>query len=338
MDCDLWVNVLFILFFSRNGVRQMDVQNYIIENSYFPLHKTHFKTQKLFKEFNRGIVSYEESGEVYVVAGDPVCSVKKNIPLVLDQFVRWAHSQGKYVCGYYFSEFVASQSKLLTSYQAGTTLENKLDEFSLSGKSSSEIRRALNYGERNNLLFKELSDKEYFEIFFELKYLESVWLRSRKSFKQIKFLLSSIKINSDQISDRNFVVFDDNYKAIAFVSLDSFLEADGRKSYYLDHMLIGKSGYSLSLDYLIAKVLLTLKGEGKNKLDLGFCPFRGVKPTGFIEGSLYFSRHLKYLYNSNGIYNYKKKFSNNEKQVFLMLDPGYPNWKQLFRLATVTFR
>ena len=83
--------------------------------------------------------------------------------------------------------------------------------------------------------------------------------------------------------------------------------------------------------------MLQLKQENHNKLDLGFCPFRGVKPSGLIQGGMFLSKYVKYIYNSNGVYNYKKKFSTQEKKVYLLLDPTLASWKQLISLAGVTF-
>lgn len=315
----------------------MDLKNFIDQNSFYPLHKTHVKTEKQFKVFSRGLVSYEETQNTFVVAGDPICKKKTDIPKVLDEFVGWAGLQNKMVCGYYFSKYVAEKNKSLQPYFAGVTLGSNLLEFKLSGSESRDIRRSLNYGKRKNLFFEELPRSKYFEQFFELKNLESSWFKNKSSFKKIKFLLSSIKLDDRKISDRHFIVKNERDKIIAYVSLDRFKEKNKKFSFYVDHMFQAPKIYKLALDNLLANIILLLKSEGHKYLDFGFCPFHDVKPTGFVESGLFISRHIKYLYNSKGLYKYKKKFSNFDKPCYLLLDPKNSKIKQVLALSKVTF-
>ncbi len=316
----------------------MDAQEFIEKHSFYPLHKTHLKTEKSFKFFEKGLVCYEETSRAFVVAGDPVCKNKTDIPKVLDQFVEWAKAQDKLVCGYYFSKYVADKSKSLVPYYAGVTLGSDLTKFKLAGGESKEIRRSLNYGQRRELNFVELSRSDYFELFFELKNLESKWFKNKSTFKKIKFLLSSIKLDNKKVSDRHFVVRDKKNRIIAYISLDKFKEPKKQFSFYVDHMFQDPKQYRLALDFLIAKIIVQLKQEGHKYLDLGFCPFHKVKPKSLIEGGLYLSSHINYLYNSKGVYKYKNKFSNYNKPGFLLIDPEYSKLKQCFALGQVTFQ
>lgn len=316
----------------------MDVQQFIEKNSFYPLHKTHLKTEKNFKFFDRGLVCFEETKAAFIVAGDPVCKNKTDIPKVLDEFVAWAKIQGKLVCGYYFSQYVADKSKSLIPYHAGVTVGNDLIKFKLAGSEAKEVRRALNYGERRKLNFVELTRSDYFELFFELKSLESKWFNNKSTYKKIKFLLSSIKLDNQKVSDRHFVVKDEKNKIIACVSLDRFKEPNKQLSFYVDHMFQNPKKYRLALDFLIAKIIVQLKKEGHKYLDLGFCPFQDVKPRSFIESGLFLSSHIKYLYNAKGVYKYKNKFSNYNKPGFLLIDPDYSKLKQCLALGQVTFQ
>ncbi len=315
----------------------MNASQFIEKHSFYPLHKTHIKTGKQFKFLDKGLVSYEETKSCFVVAGDPVCKFKKDIPFVLDQFVQWAHEQGKTVCGYYFSQFAAEGVTRLKSYPAGITLGTNLSDFELAGKKSKEIRRALNFGKKNNLVFQELYNDDYFELFFELKNLESKWFANKSTFKKIKFLLSPLRADQNKISDRSFVVKSKKNKIIAFVSLDEFKEPGQQSSFYVDHMFQSPSSYRLALDYLISEIILTLKAEKRVYLDLGFCPFQGVRPLNFIQSGLFLTKYMSYIYNSKGVYSYKKKFSNYTKSSYMLMDPKASKAKQILSLSQVTF-
>ena len=224
----------------------MDAQEFIEKNSFYPLHKTHLKTEKSFKFFEKGLVCYEETSKAFVVAGDPVCKNKTDIPKVLDQFVEWAKTQNKLVCGYYFSQYVADKSKSLVPYYAGVTLGSDLTKFKLAGGDSKEIRRSLNYGERRELSFVELNRSDYFELFFELKNLESKWFKNKSTFKKIKFLLSSIKLENKKVSDRHFVVKDKKNKIIAYISLDKFKEPKKQYSFYVYALIVVQLSYQVT--------------------------------------------------------------------------------------------
>ena len=315
----------------------IDARNFIDKYSFFPLHKTHLKTDKQFKTFDNGIVSYQESGDTLVIAGDPICPKKTDIPKVLDEFCDWAKTQGQIVCGYYFSGYVAEKSNSLKSYMAGVSLGCKLSDLSTQGKGAKEYRRALNYGEKRELQFKELSRAEYFENFFAIKNLENKWFKKKSKFKRIKFLLSPVKIEESKVSDRHFVILNKKNKIIAYVSLDQFKEPGKKLSFYVDHMFSSPAQYKQALDYLLVKILFTLQGEGHKYLDFGFCPFKNVEPKNFVEASLYLTKYIKYIYNSKGVYNFKKKFCNHQKPVYLLMTPDKSKLIQMYSLFKVTF-
>ncbi len=315
----------------------MDAKQYIEKHSFFPLHKTHLKTEKNIATFNEGKVAYQVHDDTFVIAGDPICARKTDIPKLLDSFHDWAAMQGKASCGYYFSEYVSERVDKYSVYQAGITIGNHLAEFSIDGKDGKEFRRALNYGEKKRLTFKELDRKDYFENFYAIKNLESKWFNNKNQYKRIGFLLSPVKIEDNKISDRHFIVTDQNNKIIAYVSLDKYREAKGQINFYIDHMLKHPTKYKMALDFLIVNILLRLKEEERTYIDLGLCPFKNVKIKNVVSAGLFMARQFNYFYNSNGVYNYKKKFCNHTKPAYMLLSNSSAKYKQLLSLFNVTF-
>jgi len=218
------------------------------------------------------------------------------------------------------------------------TLGSDLTKVKVKGAEAKDIRRSLNYGKRRELEFSELTRSKYFELFYELKNLETAWFNHKSTYKKIKFLLSSIKLDNKKISDRHFVVRNKKNKVVAYISLDKFKEPNKQFSFYVDHMFRDPKNYSLAMDFLIVQIIMKLKKEGHRYLDLGFCPFHKVKPKSIIESGLYLSSRIKYLYNSKGVYKYKNKFANYDKPGFLLIDPDYSKIKQCFALGKVTFQ
>jgi lysylphosphatidylglycerol synthetase-like protein (DUF2156 family) len=91
------------------------------------------------------------------------------------------------------------------------------------------------------------------------------------------------------------------------------------------------------MDFLLASLALELQREGSRELSLGFCAFQGVKGQGWWGYVLGLLQRASWFYNSEGLYNFKKKYSDQEHVRYLMFDPQYPMWKQILALFRVTY-
>ena len=62
-----------------------------------------------------------------------------------------------------------------------------------------------------------------------------------------------------------------------------------------------------------------------------------MRPTSWIEMIFWAHGYLQLFYKSRGLYRYKKKFTSHEDKRYLVLDPSFSVWKQLWALLVATF-
>lgn len=304
----------------------------LLKSTGFPLHPIYQKTNKSIFSTPEGIVGYEERLNSFVVAGDPI-GLEESPQDVFSEFYQWANKKKKPVCGYYFSEEF-SKSVPLKRLQAGVSHFVDLKSFRLNGYKKRDIRRALNQAERSQLKWLEIPHEEKRSWLSRIHKLDSDWIKTRQG-PRVHFLLSRPQVNEKSSElERWIVVMNSEANRIeAFASVLPY----GTHSYYLDHMVQNPKGHSFGMDYLLSELILQLKKEGAETLSLGLSPFWGIdRPKGY-ERLLKLMKHNSWLYHSEGLYHYKRKFSSREEKRYILLDPKYSSLKQFMAMTKATY-
>ena len=304
----------------------------------YPLHKTHLKTGKCFYCTDLGAVAFEKHMGQVVVAGDPVAATVLEKETLLKEFQSWAHRRGYSISGYYFSQQLALRvSEEFEVYRAGVSHMVSLPNYSIRGHARRDVRRALNQGVRGALLFGEIPPDGKEEWLSSIEALTCRWFR-RKRRPAIRFLLSQPQLEFfGAETERWFIVTDPAGRQVqAMVSVLGF-EQDGGVTYYVDQLIQDPQGHRFALDYLIARLIAQLRIEGASELSLGLSPFHNVQGPRLVDRLLAWLGQAQWLYNSRGIYQFKKKFTSYEQTRFLLLDREHSKAKQLAAMTVATF-
>ncbi|MDC0980149.1 phosphatidylglycerol lysyltransferase domain-containing protein, partial [Bdellovibrionales bacterium] len=299
----------------------------------YPIQSIWRKTNKIIYGSRLGIVAVEEAFGCRVVCGDPLPTEGQTAENLLRSFIAWSRLDGITVCGYYFSEEVAMASKL-EIYNAGVSRGLPLNEFSLKGYHSRDMRRALNCGRRESFVFSEVASDQKSKLYNHLVQLENIW-RSTRPGPKIHFILSQLRksyIGSEQ--ERWFIVRDKRGSVQAFVTVIPHGPSQGLL--YLDQMVQVPGAHKLALDFLLVELAQNLKKEGRSDLWLGLSVFHDVQGDRLLDRIFRICGRWKWLYSSRGLYLYKKKFTTLEKSRYLLLDPKRQWLRQVAALTKVT--
>ena len=302
-----------------------------------PLHPTHSKTNKCLFKVEWGQLAYESFEGIHVVAGPPLGDSFR----VLDAFIQWSHSRGLGVCGYYFSESTSIPEEL-QKYQIGVSRALSLPAFHGRGEKWCDFRRAINQGHRFCLDFKEVYDLSRNPSYMaEVVEIENQWKKKCKvswgrwwRTRRLGFLLSSVTCIDRE--ERLFEVREEG-RIAALVSLLPY-QVEGGRSYYIDTLIQSPTAHRFALDFLLSQLIWRLKGEGAQHLNFGLCAFQKIKRGSFLEWMTYLHGRSNFLYNSQGLYQYKKKFTDTEEREYLLMDSQASFFKQLRALYKVTWR
>ncbi len=300
----------------------------------YPLQALYEKTGKKIFQTPQGAVAYEATRYAHVVAGDPIVVTNGCLTTLMSDFDKYSKERDKVVCGYYFSEEFkkSSDKKFIT---LGTSGFLKLQTFDTKGPERKYVRRALNFGNNKNYSFKEIPQSKKGSYLSRVKKLESQWF-SKKKRPRIGFLLSRAKLQY-RLShyERWFVVENDLGHLGAFVSVVPY---NDNKNYYIDHMFYNpEQGSRMSLDFLLAQLILMLKNQKVEELYFGLNAFNNRNPKYLLEWGLSFLWRSSLVYNARGVYFFKSKFFDLEVPRYIMLDQQKSLLKQYAALGAVTF-
>lgn len=298
----------------------------------FPIQSIYQKSKKHIYECEHGYLAYENGPLSLVVAGDPIVDKPEDFKKIMSEFLGYAHGRRKSVCGYYFSD----QFKNSTDFrflQAGTSGFLNLKDFKLGGKEREPVRRALNYGVRNNYGFKEISHRKKPHYYEKVKQLEEKWLKSKKRPK-VKFLLSPVNLKYENSElEKWFIVTNEFGHLGAFVSVFPY----GDNEYYIDQMIHNPDSSRMSLDFLISKLIILLKRASGERMSFGFNAFKVQSPDNMYERTLEFFFKHPWAYNAPGVYAFKSKYFEYEVPRYIMLEEDSAAWKQILSMGAVTF-
>jgi lysylphosphatidylglycerol synthetase-like protein (DUF2156 family) len=298
----------------------------------FPLQSIYQKSNKLIFESSEGYLAYEKGPLSYVVAGDPILNPGGTYLQLMQEFLKFAHKKKRSVCGYYFSEGFKRETPF-KFIQAGSSGFLDLTDYSLHGKVREPVRRALNFGYRNNYKYFEIPHNKKSLHYDQIKSLEERWLKAKKRPK-VSFVLSPVSLkfgNSHQ--ERWFVAKNEFGHLGSFVSILPY--SDG--AYYIDQLIYNPESQRMSLDFLISKLIMQLKKQNVKSLCFGFNAFKVEGRDNFYERTLELFYKYPFLYNARGVYQFKSKYFDYEVPRYIMLEQEASAWKQLLSMGAVTF-
>lgn len=288
------------------------------------------KTQKKQLELSAGTLGYEECGQYIIFCAAPTVVV----PKVFWSEVRgWVEQQQKIICGYYLTQkqierLQIDQVRELLTRQVGVRRLYESKSTDLNGGEFEEVRRALLKGKERGLEFKIFTEADKNHYMSQVLELYDEW-KIEKGALDLEFFITPIQ-HGPHVEKETWVgVFKDN-KLVAFVSLIP----TGSYSYYVDQMIFSKSQAKWSMNYLFAKLIEQLPLGGS--IDLGLCPLANIKNNYLLQKASQATEYLPLSYNFNGLYEFKKKFSNKEEKCFAVMQKKHSLLKQYKAMLEVS--
>lgn len=301
---------------------------------FYPLQSVWRKTGKQVFACEHGELAFEEKRSSFVVAGDPRAKSLDAQVRTFNKFVEQAKLQRKTVCGYYFSEEFALASEH-EAHLCGVSRFQKLNDWSLEGGCAEEARRALSKAKESDLEFVALTQNNFDHWSKAIEETNRAWEKS-KGRVEIKFLLSPLAETIHQWKTGSELIYfcvNPQGSVEALVSLRKYF---GNSHWYIDSLIQKPGGHKFALDFLMVKSLENLKLIKAEALCIGFCPGIVEGPDTWVEKTLNLWRKTKWLYSPQGLYNFKRKYSNVELPRYLLVDPSSATWKQLLTLEVAT--
>ena len=90
------------------------------------------------------------------------------------------------------------------------------------------------------------------------------------------------------------------------------------------------------MDALLSHVILLLKSEGVKILNLGFCPARLERPKWGWESCIHGLYYGGWGFYPEGLYRFKKKYSDIEEPQFFLVDPRKAVLPQCYNMVCAT--
>jgi phosphatidylglycerol lysyltransferase len=194
----------------------------------------------------------------------------------------------------------------LRVYKLGEYAYVPLADFSLKGKARSDLRLALNRGEREGMSIEVLPAGVSTETLSELRAISDAWLAEHAAAEK-GFSLGAF---STQYIERSpIAVVRVGGRSVAFASL---MTTDVTEEASVDLMRHLPDAPNTTMDFLFAKLLLHFQEQGFRRFGLGMAPLSGMAahplaPRWHRMGRLLFA-HGENFYNFQGLRAFKEKF------------------------------
>ena len=194
----------------------------------------------------------------------------------------------------------------LTLTKLGEEARVPLAQFSLEGKSRSELRSARRRAERDGATFEIVMPPDVGAILPELRVISDHWLEERsaeeKSFS-LGFFSPEYLVNFPIALIRRHGI------PVAFANV--WVSA-AREEVSVDLMRFGPDAPHGAMDFLFAELILWGQAQGYAQFSLGMAPLSGLEehplaPVWHRVGNLVF-RYGEHFYNFSGLRRYKAKF------------------------------
>ena len=261
---------------------------------------------------NNGAVSYNESGKVWIVAGEPL-GREEDLPAITAEFVKYARSRKKIVAFLptteKYARSVASQN--LRIVKVGASPYFDLQNWNPRGNSAKKLRLGVNRGRRSGVAVEEIRNVTA-EFRREVDDLTTQWNDCRRAGVNFGWLFELIPFQNSK-SKKYFAARTEDGKLVGLLAASPI---PAREGWYLEDVLRSSDAPDGTSDLLVFETLKFLAAQGAKLATLGTVPLsqKGANDlsTGnnfIVEKALAFSRnHLNSLYNFDGLGCFKSKF------------------------------
>lgn len=261
-----------------------------------------------FSESGNAFVMYGRRGRSWVSLFDPV-GPQAEWPDLVWRFLDHANEQGGRASFYQVrpQTLPVYLDAGLRVYKLGEYAYVPLPDFSVKGRTRSDLRQALNRGEREQMSLEVLSPGAPAGRLLELRAISDAWLAAHataeKGFSLGSFsepYLQRVPIAVVRVAER----------PVAFATL---MTTDLAEEVSIDLMRHLPGAPNGTMDFLFAKLLLYYQAQGYQRFGLGMAPLSGLAQHRFAPrwhrlGRLLFA-HGENFYNFQGLRAFKEKFA-----------------------------
>ncbi|MFL6549618.1 MAG: bifunctional lysylphosphatidylglycerol flippase/synthetase MprF, partial [Povalibacter sp.] len=285
----------------------------------------------LFSDSGNAFVMYGRRARSWVSLFDPV-GPQSEWPELVWRFLELAREQGGRASFYQVrpQTLPVYLDAGLRVFKLGEYAYVPLPEFSLKGKARSDLRQALNRGEREHMSIEVLPPGIGPELLAQLRTISDAWLADHATAEK-SFSLGSFTDHYIQRLPIAVVRMGD--RMVAFATLmTTGLQTEASVD-LMRHVPDAPNG---TMDFLFAKLLLHFQAQGYQRFGLGMAPLSGMAehplaPGWHRLGRLLFA-HGENFYNFQGLRAFKEKF-NPEWEARYLAAPG--GMTPIFVLADV---
>ncbi|MGG7517259.1 phosphatidylglycerol lysyltransferase domain-containing protein [Allorhizobium undicola] len=274
-----------------------------------------------FSESGDAFLMYGRRGKSLVVLFDPVGPREAWGPLVL-RFVRHARSIGCRPAFYQVSpHFLPVAADVgLKLFKLGDQALVDLKGFDLKGGDWLKLRRSINRAERDGLEFSCLPASAVPQVMDELEQVSEAWLAHHQAAEK-GFSLGTFR--RDYVAAHPVAIIRQEGRIVAFANI---LTTDTRKEAFIDLMRHRPGTHRGMMDLLFVKIMLHLKAEGFERLNLGMAPLSGLSdrpsaPLWHHLGRFVFENGERF-YNFKGVQAFKAKFDPDWQPRYLAISHG----------------
>jgi phosphatidylglycerol lysyltransferase len=287
---------------------------------------------------------FSESGESFLMFGrrsrswvslfDPT-GPQSEWPELVWRFLEQAREQGGRASFYQVRPQTLSVylDAGLRVYKLGEYAWVPLEDFSVKGKARSDLRSALNRGDREGMTLEVHPPGMSAEQLAELRTISDAWLTSHSTAEK-GFSLGAFSAQYVQRSP--IAVVRAGGRNVAFATLQTTDLGDEASVDLMRHLPGAPNG---TMDFLFAKLLLHFQAQGYKRFGLGMAPLSGMAehplaPRWHRMGHLLFS-HGENFYNFQGLRAFKEKFDPQWEARYLAAPGGMTPLFVLADIATL---
>jgi len=285
----------------------------------------------LFSESGNAFVMYGRRSRSWVGLFDPVGPQSEWSELVW-RFLEMAREQGGRASFYQVrpQTLPVYLDAGLRAFKLGEYAYVPLRDFSLKGKARSDLRQALNRGEREGMSLEVLPPRMSHETLAQLRTISDSWLEEHDTAEK-SFSLGAF--SNDYVQRLPIALVRLGDRPIAFATLMITGRQFEASVDLMRHLPEAPNG---TMDFLFAKLLLHYQAIGFQRFGLGMAPLSGMADHPLASrwhrlGRLLFA-HGENFYNFQGLRAFKEKF-NPEWEARYLVAPG--GLTPLFVLADV---
>lgn len=261
----------------------------------------------MFSASGRAFLMFGRRGRSWVSLFDPI-GPQSEWPDLVWQFLETAREQGGRASFYQVrpSTLPVYLDAGLRVFKLGEYAYVSLPDFSLKGKTRSDLRQAINRGERESMQLEVLPAPHTPQTIEQVRAISDAWLAEHQTAEK-SFSLGSF--SPQYVQQQPIAVVRAGSRIVAFATL---MTTDTRQEASVDLMRHLPDAPNGTMDFLFTKLLLHFQAEGYGRFGLGMAPLSGMAehplaPRWHRFGRLLFA-HGENFYNFQGLRSFKQKF------------------------------